>query len=415
MPDHLKLRTDPDESDTLALSQSIDPGNVDPSRVDPGKLFLYTTLLPKAGDPASAARYFEKHASQMLATACYSAAKGYDYVVDTTWPPLHPLYVLDKDASIGDGMFPSLFSKVSSAHALLDGLLGSRAGSLLPGWVVFADADVAFLDVQFDLLTLIRRVQAARDAAEPDVPKEERRCHFIIQKTDHSPNTGFFFVFNSDYSRKILLNWWLDMHAHGWGGDRGHEQTTFTASMLREFGAAWLRKEARSQAPACIGCPSTTAPTAPRNHELHLLAEAAWHGKLCWEHDGYYNFVGCSMAMAAKLMEVESTNGMSLYAGGICVVAEQLEIFNPYEAVAPGKAAHGHTPLVAHAATAAWLKADPTTCPSGCSAGNGSIIVSVGDTLTVQWRNAISGATAADVSSALAGVYGESCHKARRS
>lgn len=202
------------------------------------------------------------------------------------------------------------------------------------------------------------------------------------------------------------------MRAHGWGSVRGHEQTTFVASMLREFGAAWLRKEARSQAAPRAG---SLPPTVPRNHELHLLAEAALHGELCWEHDSYFDFIGCSMAMAAKLMEVESTNGMSLYAGGICVVAEQLEIFNPYEAVAPGKAAHGHTPLVAHAATAAWLKADPTTCPSGCSAGDGSIIVNVSDTLTVQWRNATSGATAADVSSALAGVYGESCHKARRS
>lgn len=160
----------------------------------PERLVLFTTLLPKAGDPASAARYFEKHASQMLATACYAAARGYDYLVDTSWPPLHPLYRLDKDASIVDGMFPSFYSKVSSAHALLDGLIGSHAGSPPTDWVVFADADVAFLDAQFDLIALIRRVQATRDAAEPDVPKKERRCHFIVQKSDHSPNTGLFFV-----------------------------------------------------------------------------------------------------------------------------------------------------------------------------------------------------------------------------
>lgn len=220
-------------------------------------------------------------------------------------------------------------------------------------------------------------------------------------------------ICSSNYSRKILSTWWLDMRAHGWGSVRGHEQTTFVASMLREFGAAWLRKEARSQAAPRAG---SLPPTVPRNHELHLLAEAALHGELCWEHDSYFDFIGCSMAMAAKLMEVESTNGISLYAGGICVVAEQLEIFNPYEVVAPGKAAHGHAPLIERAATEAWLKADPIACPSGCSASNTSVIVNVGDKLNVQWRDAAHGASASvstsDVASVLAGVYAESCFKA---
>ena len=341
----------------------------------------------------------------MLATACYAAARRYTYRVDVEWPPLHPLYAMDTNASIRDGYFPTLYAKVASAHALLDGL-GMPEGTPLPAWVVFADADVAFLNPRFNLTDAIHTVQMARDKAQPNSSPSARRCHVILQKSAHTPNTGFIFAANTPETRSILSAWWLDMRKHGWGAERGHEQTMFTASILRLFGEAWLDTNGGA--------------LPPTNIDLRELAIAARDGNLCWDKSLYSAFIDCSMQSAAMLMGVRSLRGLSMYAGGLCIADEErMPVFNLYEEVTPGATAHGHSPQIMAAATLAWKNMNSFgDCPVGCSPDTKDFSVDIElDKLGVRWRNDNPSivASAADIARGLHSIYDQSCHTHIRS